>query len=66
MRGSGEERGVAHVGVVIFGKHVEEAPVDVGFCGIELGDVGVLDPVDEHLSAEDEEEGGHYLADPVR
>ena len=44
------------MGVVVFGQDVKEAAIDVGLDVVELGDVGVLEPVDQHLRAEDEEE----------
>ena len=55
----------AYVGVVVFGQDVEEAAIDVRLGVVELGDVSVLEPVDERLGAEDEEEGAHDLAGPV-
>lgn len=52
------------VAVVVLGQDVEEAAVDGGFGVVEFGDVGVFEPVDQHLAAQDEQERPQHLACP--
>ena len=54
------------VGVVVLRQDVQEAAVDVRLDVVELVDVCVLEPIDKHFRAEDQEEGAQDLADPVR
>lgn len=54
---AGKGVGGEGVGVVVFGEDVEEASVDCAGEGVELCDVSVLEPVDCHFGAEDDEEG---------
>ena len=54
-----------YVRIIVLGKYVQEATVDVWFDVVKLGDVCVLEPVDEHFCAKDKEEGPQYLAYPV-
>ena len=54
------------MGVIVFGQDIEEAAIDVGFDVVELGDVGVLEPVDQHLRAKDEEKWSQHLPKPLR
>ncbi|KJR80299.1 uncharacterized protein SPSK_05031 [Sporothrix schenckii 1099-18] len=54
----GREEGV---GVVVLAQDVEDAAVKGGLDVVELIDVAVLDPVDDHLAANDNEKGRQHL-----
>lgn len=51
-----------HGGVVVLAENVEGPAVEAGLDLVELGHVGVLDHVDEHFAADDDEKGGQDLA----
>lgn len=46
----------AYIGVVILAQDVEDPAVKVGFDVVEFVNVGVLDPVDNHLATNDNQE----------
>lgn len=50
----GYSHGIVHIGIVVLGKYVQEAAVYVWFDIVELSDVCMLEPVDEHFNAKDQ------------
>lgn len=63
--GGGAVNGFNYIGIIVFGKYVQEATVDIWFNVVELGNVCVLEPIHEHFRTKDKEEGSQYLAYPV-
>jgi hypothetical protein len=51
----------AYIGVVILAENIKDPAVEVWFDVVEFVDVGVLNPVNHHLAADDDEEGRQDL-----
>lgn len=44
---------MTYIGIVVLGEYIQEAAVYIWFDIIELGDICMLEPVDEHFNAKD-------------
>lgn len=51
------------VGIVVFRKDVQEASVDDGSNIVELADVSVLQPIDEHFGSQDNDERSENVSE---
>ena len=55
----------AYIGVIVFRKDIKESAVNSRFRIVELGNVRVLDPIDQHFAPQHQQKGSDDLFRPV-
>jgi len=63
--GMSRRAGPTYPRVVVFALHVQKALVQHWSGVVELGDVGMFEPVDDHLGSDHDEEWAHDFSRPL-